>query len=154
MVARLAEGVTVACGARVDAVVRDHDGGGWGVHVGGAVHRVDAVVVTVPIGVLHRGTLRFDPPLPERVVAAAGRIGAGRVAKVFVTFDSAFWAPARAFHVIDDPAPALPLWVDVSAAMGRPTLCAFATGDHAEAVEALDEAALCALAAATLPAAF
>ena len=139
--AGLADGLDVRLGRRVTAVERV--GGAWRVTTDGTSHDADAVVVTVPIGVLHAGTIRFSPPLADDIVAAAGRIGPGRVAKVFVTFDCAFWAPMRAFHVIGEPPEPLALWVDASSTMGRPALCAFATGDHALAVEAMSEDELC-----------
>lgn len=153
LVAHLADGLDVRCGARVAAVVRDSNA--WRVELdGGATELADAVVVTVPIGALQAGRVRFDPPLPADVTAAMGRIGAGRVAKVFATFDEVFWAPDAAFHVCADPPAALSLWVDTTPTAGRPTLCAFATGDAAVAIEALDEDALCRLVDGTLASVF
>ena len=109
--------------------------------------------MTAPVGALRAGRIRFEPPLPPTVAAALGRIGAGRVAKVFVTFDEAFWAPGRGFWALADPPLPVELWVDVSALAGRPTLCGFATGAHATTVEALDEDGLRDLAASVIAAA-
>jgi monoamine oxidase len=39
--------------------------------------RAPAVIVTVSLGVLRSGSIRFDPPLPERVRTAIQRIGFG-----------------------------------------------------------------------------
>ena len=86
------------------------------------------------------------------MIAAASRIGAGRLAKVFATFDSAFWGTAGAFHVVAEHAVPLALWVDVTRVVGRPALCAFATGDHAVAVESMSEDELCVLVDETLAA--
>lgn len=145
----LADGLDVRTGRRVVAIERAD--AGWRVRTAdGEAHAAGAVVVTVPVGVLQAGALAFDPPLPATVVAAAGRIGAGRVAKVVATFDERWWAPRSAFHVVAEPRAELGLWVDVSAVGGRPMLCAFATGDDAVAVEAMDEAALLALVDGTL----
>ena len=110
----------------------------------------DAVIVTVPVGVLHADAIEFDPPLPADVRDALGRIGAGRVTKAFFAFDSAFWAPRRAFWIADDPPPLFELWVDVSAVRGAPTLCAFAVGDGAVRVERMTEDELLAAGWATL----
>jgi monoamine oxidase len=46
--------------------------------------RADAVVVTVPLGVLKRGdeALRFSPPLTQRKRDAIGRLGFGAMNKV------------------------------------------------------------------------
>ena len=44
----------------------------------------DAVLVTVPLGVLKKGDLRFNPPLPERKLGAIQRMGFGTLNKVRV----------------------------------------------------------------------
>jgi len=140
----LAGHVPVRLGVRATAVVAD--GARWLVVTTDGHFVADAVVVTAPIGALRAGRIHFDPPLPADVLAAIGRVGAGRVAKVFVTFDERWWAPLRSFFVAGDPEPPLATWVDVSDVCGRPALCAFATGDTAERVEGSSEAELCDLA--------
>lgn len=144
IVEHLARGLAVRCGDPVTAVRRRGDQ--WEVATARTLHVADGVVVTVPVGVLQAGSLSFDPPLPAGLLASLGRIGAGRVAKVFVTFDERFWAPLRSFWVAADPPVAFELWVDVSDLHGHPALCAFAVGEHAVAVERLGEDALCTLA--------
>jgi hypothetical protein len=47
----------------------------------------------------------------------------------------------------------VPLWVDVSALSGRPTLCGFATGAAGRALERLAEDECCRIAADVLAAA-
>jgi monoamine oxidase len=42
----------------------------------------DAVVVSVPIGVLQKGSISFSPPLPEWKTEAFTRIGMGKLNKV------------------------------------------------------------------------
>jgi hypothetical protein len=49
---------------------------------GGRVFRADAAVVTVPLGVLKRGGLEFDPPLPPRKVEKIDKVGFGVLNKV------------------------------------------------------------------------
>lgn len=121
----------------MSAIVRRGDR--WCVRSADTDHVTDAVIVTVPIGVLQSGTIEFDPPLPLPVRGALDRIGCGPVTKVFFSFDSAFWAPRRAFWIAADPPAVFELWVDVSAVRGAPTLCAFAVGDHAARVEQMTE---------------
>lgn len=50
-----------------------------------------AAIVTVPIGVLHEGGIRFDPPLPPHKRAAVDAIGMGPVIKVVLEFRDVFW---------------------------------------------------------------
>jgi monoamine oxidase len=57
--------------------------------------RANAVVVTVPIGVLkaprdHEGAIRFDPPLREKE-NALGNLEAGHVVKIAFRFRERFW---------------------------------------------------------------
>jgi len=49
-----------------------------------ASHAGDAVLVTVPLGVLKKGNLKFDPPLPERKLGAIQRMGFGVLNKVSI----------------------------------------------------------------------
>jgi len=143
------EGIDLRLGSVVTGVRRTGDG--WAVDAGSAVtHRVDAVVVTVPIGVLQRGLIEFSPPLPADLTASIDRIGAGPVAKAFFTFDTAWWAPHRAFWAAGPEPLLFELWVDVSPILGRPALCAFAVGDAALAAEAMSEDELCAAAGRVL----
>jgi hypothetical protein len=81
------------------------------------------------------------------------RLACGPVAKVFATFDEAFWAPHRAFWVVGPQRRALELFVDVSAAAGRPALCAFSSGRFAAEVESMTDDERCRLLDTTLGAA-
>ena len=67
------------------------------------------------------------------------------MAKVFATFDEAFWAPHRAFWIVAEERRAFELFIDVSAAAGRPALCAFSCGRFAAEVESMTEDARCRL---------
>jgi monoamine oxidase len=42
----------------------------------------DAVLVTVPLGVLKKGSISFEPPLPQRKLDAIQRMGFGVLNKV------------------------------------------------------------------------
>jgi monoamine oxidase len=55
---------------------------GVAVSAGGEEIAADACVVAVPLPLL--GSIRFDPPLPERALAAIGSITYGEAAKLFV----------------------------------------------------------------------
>ena len=144
-VARAADGLDIRLDHAVTAVRRGS--GAWFVDVeGGPSLTADAVVVTTAVPALQQGAVRFEPAWPDRHLEALARIGAGPVAKCFFTFATAWWGRHRSFWVVGaDPLP-FELWVDVSAFLGRPALCAFAVGEHARTVEAMDEDARCRLA--------
>lgn len=62
--------------------IRDVRGGVEVVTEAGRVHRCDAVVVSVPLGVLKAGGLRFEPELPAWKLEAVRRLGFGDLNKV------------------------------------------------------------------------
>jgi len=51
----------------------------------------DAVIVTVPLGILKRKEIEFIPELPESKLNAIRRLGYGNLNKVSVEFASVFW---------------------------------------------------------------
>lgn len=102
-----------------------------------------SVIVTVPIGVLRSGRLRFEPPLPPPVRSSLDRLGAGPVAKVCFRYDSAFWEPLRSFWLAGPEPLSFGLWFDASALAGVPMLCTFAVGDAARWAEQATEDQLC-----------
>lgn len=55
------------------------------------VFSADAVVVTLPLGVLKAGTVNFDPPLDEQKQKAIKRLEMGDLTKVIVFFKKPFW---------------------------------------------------------------
>ncbi len=81
LLARLADGLPIGFGAKVDRLAW---GGGWAVAEGAfGTLRARAVVCTLPTTLLAAGdALRFDPPLPDAVVAAAAGLPMGAVLKV------------------------------------------------------------------------
>lgn len=51
----------------------------------------DAVIVTLPLGVLKHGTVDFIPPLPDRKAQAIQNLGMGTLDKVYLLFEDVFW---------------------------------------------------------------
>lgn len=127
LVETMAAGVDVRLGVEVSEIVVAADGVTVR-SVDGAVESGSHVVVTVPLGVLKRGTPRFTPPLPPDRVAAIERLGFGRFEKVALGFDQPFWRAAGLPHAMLFPRdPAEPtVWVFGHDAFGAgPTLVAF-----------------------------
>jgi monoamine oxidase len=59
-------------------------------HVRAAGIHADGAVVTLPLGVLQAGQVRFSPALPEKQ-SAANQLIMGHVVKIIICFDSPFW---------------------------------------------------------------
>jgi monoamine oxidase len=49
------------------------------------------VIVTVPLGVLKRGSIKFSPALPEEKLAAIERLGMGALNRLVLKFPQQFW---------------------------------------------------------------
>ena len=50
------------------------------------------VIVTVPLGVLKRGSIKFSPELPEMKLAAIQQLGMGALNKLVLKFPKQFWS--------------------------------------------------------------
>lgn len=55
------------------------------------VFEAEMVLCTVPLGVLKKGIINFQPPLPQRKLDAIGRLGFGLLNKVVMLFPKVFW---------------------------------------------------------------
>lgn len=149
LIAHLADGLDIRLGAPV-AHVR-WEGPGVELELGsGERLAADRVIVTVPLGVLKAGGLRFTPDLPADKQAAITRLGMGDIAKLFLRFEAPFWPTDVDWLEYLKPDPGRwSQWVNLAGA-GAPVLLGFAGADSARQVEALDERALIAEASTTL----
>ncbi|GIF44162.1 flavin monoamine oxidase family protein [Actinoplanes xinjiangensis] len=130
----LAEGLDIRLRHPVDRIVVDA-GGVTLVGDGGAL-RVDAVIVTVPLGVLAAGGIVFEPPLPGPHRTALSRLGMGRVEKVVLRFGERFWPvhPAGYYRVHGTADHCISEWLDATAADGLPTLVGLFAGPWLDAL--------------------
>ncbi len=138
----LAEGLNV----RLNQVVVAIDDAGDQVTVTsseGTSYAGTHVVLTVPIGVLQDGAIRFTPPLPEPKRAAIAALGSGTLNKVFLRFPTAFWdSETTLIGYVSPRHGEWAEWLNVTELTGVPSLLAFNAADYGEAVEGLDDAAL------------
>ncbi|MEK6343431.1 MULTISPECIES: FAD-dependent oxidoreductase [Curtobacterium] len=135
--ARLAEGLDVRLGQPVTAVSRGTDGVVVTVDDSGraAPFVASAAVVTVPVGVLHAGSIAFDPPLPERHRAALDGLRMNSFEKVVLRFPDRFWDDD--VYVVRQLGPEgswWHSWYDLTRIDGAPTLLTFAAGPAARAI--------------------
>ncbi len=96
--------------------------------------RFDATIVTLPLGVLKRGSVAFDPPLPAAKVEAIERLGMGTLDKVYLLFDKPFWDADTTW--IATPENGLPPgqfneWLNLHKFTGEPVMMAFNGGTPA-----------------------
>jgi len=101
-----------------------------------------AAVVTLPVGVLKSGNVRFEPELPESKRAALEGMVMGPVLKLLLRFEQPFW-PERLSTLGCGVGPVTLYWnVFYRAASHPPVLTAYCTGPRAAALSRLsgDEA--------------
>jgi len=81
------------------------------------------VIVTVPLGVLRRNMISFNPPLPSDIAKGISSFSYGALGKVFVEFDEVFW-PKDNDQFIYYPSPILDpnTAVDVSSILSYATV--------------------------------
>ena len=126
----LTEGYEVKLNHVVEAVEWSADH--VNVVVDGTAHQFDAVIVTLPLGVLQAGHVLFDPPLPCDKQAAISRLGLGLLNKLYLKFNNAFWDEDKPWIMLaaDKPRP-FSTWFNVTYVTGAPVLCAFTGADQA-----------------------
>jgi monoamine oxidase len=88
----------------------------------------DAAIITLPLGVLKAGTVRFEPPVSEKREAING-IEFGHVVKIILTFRQCWWGADFGFvHSLDER---IPTWWSNKA---HPILVGWAGGTAADAL--------------------
>ncbi|KAG1663128.1 hypothetical protein FOA52_000650 [Chlamydomonas sp. UWO 241] len=98
---------------------------------------VDAVVVTVPLGVLKQNKIAFEPELPEAKRIAIHRLGFGVLNKLVLLFPSVFWDDSIDMfghvHTSDDPSERglFYLFYSYSGLAGGAVLAALVAGEAA-----------------------
>lgn len=98
----------------------------------GVAHEFDAVIVTLPIGVLQAGSVRFDPPLPNDKQDAIGKLGLGLLNKLYLQFDAPFWDVNKPWIMLsDDRQRPFSSWLNFTYITGAPVLCVFLGADEA-----------------------
>ncbi len=96
------------------------------------VIRADRVVVTLPLGVLKTGMVRFQPELPRSKRIAIERLGVGTMNKVILRFHETFWPRETSFFALakEESSQAMELW-NMEPDGVEKTLVAFMVGDQA-----------------------
>ena len=140
LVATLADGLSITTGAVVTAVEGDDDGVTI-TTAEGASHRATHVLVTIPLGVLKAGSIRFDPPLTGAKQEAIDALGWGAFEKVALAFDEPLCPDEGPHHLVvaDAVERGWAKIVDQSTWYGQPVVVGHAGGAHARALADLSD---------------
>lgn len=153
LVDHMARGLDVRLGEVVTEIAPD--GEGVAVTSSKGRHAADRVIVTLPLGVLKSGMVRFSKPLGRARQRAINVLEMGLLNKCWLRFDRVFW-PAEV-DWIDYLGPEEGLWADWLNGLpstGKPVLVGFNAASVADRLEVLDDRATTASAMAALRAMF
>ncbi|XP_017432395.1 lysine-specific histone demethylase 1 homolog 2 [Vigna angularis] len=89
LIKALCEGVPIFYGKTVNTIRYGDEG--VEVIAGDQVFQADIALCTVPLGVLKKKAINFEPELPARKLAAIERMGFGLLNKVAMVFPYVFW---------------------------------------------------------------
>jgi monoamine oxidase len=104
--------------------------------------RVDRVVVTVPLGVLKKESLKFSPLLPLTHRTAIAALGVGTVDTVWLKFDKQFWKTDAVVWNLVGTDNDVTSWVNLQPLIGEPVLVGLVGGAAATRVATLNDAEL------------
>lgn len=135
---RLAEGLDVRLGRTVTGVDWSD---GVRVRTAGEHFAADAVVLTLPVGVLKSGAVEIEPPLPPSNAEALARLEMNAFEKVILRYQEKFWDDD--VYAIRQQGPEgrwWHSWYDLTPLHGEPTLLTFAAGPAARGIRDWDDA--------------
>ncbi|KAK6131568.1 hypothetical protein DH2020_034679 [Rehmannia glutinosa] len=140
LIRALCKGVPILYGKTVQTIRYGNEG--VEVIVGNQVFQADMVLCTVPLGVLKKGTIKFEPELPEKKLAAIDRLGFGLLNKVAMVFPHNFWGEdLDTFGSLNESSHRRGeffLFYSYHTVSGAPVLVALVAGDAAQLFENAD----------------
>ncbi|KAI3499720.1 hypothetical protein L1887_35529 [Cichorium endivia] len=106
---------------------------------GGRTFVADAVIITVPIGVLKANLIEFEPKLPEWKVSAISDLGMGNENKIALRFDNVFWPNVELLGTVAPTSYSCGYFLNLHKATGHKVLVYMAAGRFAYDLEKLSE---------------
>jgi monoamine oxidase len=132
--AALSTGIDVRFGQVVTTIKWDSEG--VDVETDGNRFHADRAVITLPLGVLKAGSVRFQPALPQTKMDAIAKLGFGVADKVVLRFEHTFWPADAHFLAYASNVPGKFVeWTNVGAYTRAPILSLWSSGDAARAFE-------------------
>jgi monoamine oxidase len=145
----LARGLDLNLGQIVERI--RYDDAGVVVETDQALFEADRVIVTLPIGVLKRGSVQFEPQLPSEKQAAIATLGVGLLDKLYLRFPTLFWDERVEFIEWISVEPGRwNEWLNLAAYTGQPILLGFNAADYARKITPWNDAEVVADAMAVL----
>ena len=101
-----------------------------------SLQQYDAVIVTVPLAVLKKKLISFEPALPAEKQAAIARMGMGTLDKLYLRFEEPFWDNKSNIITLENGLPQgqFNFWFNISKYVNEPIIMAFNAGTAALAI--------------------
>ncbi|MEM0896138.1 MAG: FAD-dependent oxidoreductase [Verrucomicrobiota bacterium] len=101
----------------------------------------DRVIITLPLGVLKRATVAFEPALPNGKLAALESLGMGCLNKLYLRFSEVFWPnDVQGFSYQSSPTGQWSQWLNMAYYTKAPILLGFTAGSFAREIEGWSDA--------------
>ena len=102
------------------------------------LEKYDAVIVTVPLGVLKKKLIAFLPALPKQKQDAIARMGMGTLDKLYLRFEETFWDDKSNIITPENGLPRgqFNFWFNISKYVNQPIIMAFNAGTAAHQLSA------------------
>jgi monoamine oxidase len=101
--------------------------------------RCDYVIVTVSIGVLKSGTIKFTPPLPSEKIKSMKNINMGVLNKLVLEFPKVFWDNVDVINYVSDIKGVWNETFNLYPVLNKPILVMFTAGDFSKKMETWDD---------------
>lgn len=112
--------------------------------------RCQQAIVTLPLGVLKRGSVTFSPALPAQKQKAIARLKMGVLNKLYLKFPTVFWDDAHLLGYISENKGRWCEWLNLHKYTGQPVLLGFNAGAYGVQIEAQSDEAIVAEAMSVL----
>lgn len=145
----LANGLKVECSQVVTTL--HWDGADARIHTDKSEFRANHVIITLPLGVLKAGSVRFEPGLPPGKKKAISKLGMGVLNKCYLRFNQVFWPKdVDWLGFVSSRRGAWDTWVSLKRATKLPILLGFTAADRGRKMESWTDQRIVASAMETL----
>jgi monoamine oxidase len=146
---RLAEGLDIRLNQSVQKV--EYGSSGVKITTSQGTFQAERAIMTLPLGVLQKGTVAFSPILPNAKTAAMRRLGMGLLNKTYLRFPEPFWAEESDWRgYIAERKGEWAEWLNIYKYTGQPILVGFNAGRYGRHIEKLTDPEIVNLAMKTL----
>ncbi|GGB48025.1 amine oxidase [Roseibium aquae] len=135
----LAAGLDIRFDTMVEAIEYE-EGDGAAVRTSKGTFESYFVICTVPLGVLKRHAIAFDPPLPKALQTSIETIGFGSVTKLALKFEEPFWPETvQYFGYMSEPKGRWNYFVNYRTFSSENILLAVSVGDYPFVAERMSD---------------